>query len=165
MRRALCYTCQQCNICMTYLATGEKVYLNMRNTHVHTRARIGYIYTLYDGNNCLRVNWHNVNYDTVREHCKYNLPGDQGTIYCFVIVAARCNIYNCARTETHGDYTWINNDFMHYRQFSDDSTIRREKMECLIKYKFFEGHTFSLVNHSFFNIVTEYINSRIRIYV
>lgn len=35
------------------------------------------------GNNCLRVNWHNVNYDTIREHRKHNLPGHQGTIYCF----------------------------------------------------------------------------------
>lgn len=40
---------------------------------------------------------------------------------------------------------------MHYRRFSDDSTIRRGmEMECTIKYKFFIGHTCPLITLSRF---------------
>lgn len=52
-------------------------------------------------NSCLRVNWHNVNYDTIRENRKHNLLDDQSIIYRFAIAAARkCYVYS-ARENAH----------------------------------------------------------------
>lgn len=55
--------------------------------HVSTRA---HHMTAYDR---LHVNWHIINYDTIRVQRKRNLLGNQGTIYRFAMAATRrCNV-------------------------------------------------------------------------